>query len=542
MIKLSRKVLCLDWDKRSLRIVVARVGKGRIFLEDAHSHRLPNNVDADDAEALGEFIRGMLRRHRLRHKTAVVDVPRERAVINRLALPPTPTNEVAAGVRFQAMKELPFPIDSAAVDYVITQRNDKGLATEVLLAAITQDTLNRVRATCEAAGLTPARIGLRPYANMVAVRKVEETRDQRVLFVDVGPGATEIDVISNHGLSFARSANVNVPIPTGEGASREDSRVISLAEIADLDSADEAIEAAVNELLVEVTRTLQAYRATDPTGGIDKVLIAGGTGIETQLAERLQQRLGYPVRLFDPTGPLGIAAGESAKLRSFSATLGLAWGVSSEGLLALDFLNPKRPVSSRETLRKRVRTGGIAAAMVLAGALTAYGWIYQDKAATLAALQRQRNALRDVLKKKIAVRHQVEQVREWQADTPWPDELLAITRLANAADDETRLGDQLVLQEISLDARSRNPGITLRNVYATDWEVPTEFVTRLNELKLDGKRPYVATQGTWTNVSGQRYHGKVDIQIDLRRLRELRNEAAQNEKERKKEAKRFGLD
>ena len=52
MIKLSRRVLCLDWDKRSLRIVVARVGKGRTVLEDAHSHRLPHTVDADDPQAM----------------------------------------------------------------------------------------------------------------------------------------------------------------------------------------------------------------------------------------------------------------------------------------------------------------------------------------------------------------------------------------------------------------------------------------------------------------------------------------------------------
>ena len=136
VINRSRKVLCLDWDKRSLRIVAARVGKGRTVLEDAHSHRLPNTVDADDPEAMGDFIRSMLRRHRLHHKSVVVDVPRERAVINRLRLPPTPTAEVAAAVRFQAMKELPFPLDTAAVDNVIIGRDESGLATEVLLAAV----------------------------------------------------------------------------------------------------------------------------------------------------------------------------------------------------------------------------------------------------------------------------------------------------------------------------------------------------------------------------------------------------------------------
>ncbi|MEW6253974.1 MAG: pilus assembly protein PilM, partial [Planctomycetota bacterium] len=288
-----RRVLCLDWDKRSLRIVVARIGRGRTVLEDAHSHRLPNTVDADEPEQMGEFIKSMLRRHGLHHKSVVVDVPRERAVINRLTLPPTPLPEVAAAVRFQAMKELPFPIDTAAVDYVVMGRDERGLATEVLLAAVTRETLDRVRLTCEAAGLKPVRIGLRPYANLISAGNVRDSADGRVLFVDVGPGATEIDVMMAETLVFARSANVNVPLVTSESVTT-DSRIFTLAEVSDLAASDEVIESAVNELLVETMRTIQAYRAGVPEGGLDEVIVAGGTGIETQLADRLHRRLELP--------------------------------------------------------------------------------------------------------------------------------------------------------------------------------------------------------------------------------------------------------
>jgi type IV pilus assembly protein PilM len=344
---MNRKVLCLDWDKRTLRIVVARIAKDRPILEDAHSHRMPEEVDADDPQAMGEFIRSMLRRHRLHYRSVVVDVPRERVVINRLILAPTPLHEVAAAVRFQAMKELPFPLDSAAIDYVVMQRNEAGLATTVLLAAVTTETLERVRQTCSAAGLSPARIGLRPYANLISVQRAMEASGRCALFVDVGPGATEIDVISGDLLAFARSANVNVPLATIDAALREDSRVISIDDVRGLVGSDEAVATAVTELLVEATRTLQAYRASDPDANVDEVIVAGGTGIEAALAERLRERLALPVRLFDPTQSLGLELTEGPKLRSFAAALGLAWGLCREGSLAIDFLNPKQPVSAR---------------------------------------------------------------------------------------------------------------------------------------------------------------------------------------------------
>ncbi len=535
---MSRKVLCLDWDKRSLRIVVARVGRGRTVLEDAHSHRLPNAVDADEPEAMGDFIRQMLRRHRLHHRSVVVDVPRERAVINRIPLPPTPPAEVAAAVRFQAMRELPFPLESAAVDYVVMERDAAGNATEVLVAAVTLETLDRVRSTCAAAGLSPTRIGLRPYANLVSVQQMEVPEDQRVLFVDCGPGATEIDVICGNTLAFARSANVNVPLPVGDSGAREDSRIISLAEISDLEGSDEAIEAAVNELFVEVTRTLQAYRATEADVSIDQVIVAGGTGVETQLADCLHQRLGHPVEMFDPTGPLDVNASEAPKLRSFSAALGLAWGVGREGLLGLDFLNPKRPVSSRETLQKRVRIGLLASAMVTVAVVGVLGWRYYGLVQRRDALQVVNRESWEDLKAKREILNRVEEAAEWEVGPVWTDELLTLTRAV--ADLGGRPGEKAVVQEISLDAVSSNPGITLSNLHVGNYEVPGELVGFLQEIEVNGKKPYAVSEGGYVDVpDGQKFKGRMTLSILLRELKEYRDQAKKRADARRKRLRQF---
>lgn len=528
MLQLSRKLLCLDWDKRALRIVVARVGGGRMTLEDAHAHRLPDNVDSDDPQTMGPYIHQMLRRHGLRQKTVVVDVPRERAVINRLALPPTPPGEVAAAVRFRAMKELPFPVETAAVDYVVTARDESGNATQVVLAAVTTETLERVRATCEAAGLTPSRIGLRPYANLVSVCRLPAVAGQRTLFVDVGPAATEIDVISADALAFARSANVNVPLLPPEAAAREQTEVFPLAPVSETEADEEARSCAVDELLVEVTRTLQAYRATEPDAAIDQVVIAGGTGIEEQLGEALHRRLDMPITLFDPTGPLRIDPAEGPKLRSFPAALGLAWGLAREGLLAIDFLNPKRPVSAHEALKRRLQIIGVAAG-ILVVCLGAYrGKQYWDQTRLLKSL-RDGNATRQKeLTKKTELRNRNEEVQEWATDAQWLDELERVTECA------IEPGKKMVVQEITLDSASRTPGITVRNVYAADWQVLKDFVGKLNALRVGGQRWFQASAGTETEVrDAELFKTKADVQIELLDLRELREKAPQREKARK---------
>ena len=527
------KVLCLDWDKRSLRLVVARVGGGKTVLEDAHSHRLPNTVDADDPQAMGDYIRQMMRRHRLHQKNALVDVPREKAVIHRLTLPPTPADEIAAAVRFQAMKELPFSVDSAAIDYVVMERNERGLATEVLLAAVTRDTLDSIRVTCEAAGLTPSRIGLRPYANLVSVQRVHEVSGRRLLFIDVGPGATEIDVIHDDTLAFARSANVNVPLPSNEQGHSEDSRTISLADISDLDASDEAIEAAAEELVVEVMRTLQAYRVTEPEGTIDMVLVAGGTGIESHLADALHRRLGYAVEMFDPTTALGVDPVDAAKLRSFSAALGLAWGLSREGQLELDFLNPKRPISARETMQKRVRLIGMAASIVVLAVIVGVTWQYRGLVAERDRLRVINDKRWDELKDKYKIYNTIEEAQEWAVEAVWPAELLTVTALAIDP------GKKMVVREIDMETISRNPGITLRDMFVTDWQVPTEFVEKVAELKLADAKPYDAAQSTWRELAdGTKFKGNTDVRIALTKLKDFREQAGEREKERKKRLKR----
>ncbi len=535
---MNRKVLCLDWDKRTLRLVVARVGGLRTILEDAHSHRLPENADADEPEALGEFIRAMLRRHKLHHKSAVVDVPRERAVINRLTLPPTPLNEVAAAVRFQAMKELPFPLDTAAMDYVVTVRDEKGLASEALIAAVTLETLDRIRRTCSAAGLTPERIGLRPYANLVSVRQTRGVSERRVLLLDVGPVATEIDVFHGERLAFARSANVTVPLVIGEAGVRTDSGIIPMAEAREAAATDENVNVAVMELLVEATRTAQAYRASEPDAAVDEIVVAGGTGVESQLARRLAERLNLPVHLFDPCAALNLEASEAPKLRSFSAALGLAWSLGREGFLAIDFLNPKRPVSQRETLQKRARLAVLGAAVVL----IAVGGVLAKQ---YHALRQQRDDLRTKnkrllgeLEKKIAVLNRTEEVLEWAEDAVWPDELLNIVQQVQLVGG--RPGEKLVAQELTLDTVSRTPGITLRNVHATEWQVLNDVVNRLNGVVADEQRLYEATLGVSNDVRlATKYKTKSDIRVQLHQLQKFRDDAAKRAKARKDRVKEY---
>jgi type IV pilus assembly protein PilM len=508
LVKFSRKMLCLDWDHRSLRLVVAKIAGGRAELEDAHSHRIPSTVDPDNPDALGQFIQQMMRRHRWSQKRVVVHIPRDRAVINRLLLPPTPDHELAAAVRFQAMKELPFPLEDAVIDYVIKRRDETGLAVEVLLAAVTQDVLGGVQATCEAAGLEPLRIGLRPYANLISIKHLAGLAEKRVLFVDVGPRMTEIDVMDNGTLAFARAANVTTPM-SGDSAT-EDSRITTFADVADMAASDQAVETAVNELGVEVTRTLQAYRASEPDAVIHEIVVAGGSGVEPHLLTALGKRFGVRTALFDPTEALGVSPDEAAKLRSFSAALGLAWGLSEAGAFELDFLNPKKPIPPRQALKRRLRIGGMAVGAVVVAALTIYLMLYYRAYQEYDRQQGVVSNLRKELANYMKVKNSVEEVEDWRVGAVWPEHMLQLT------DNAVSPGKEMLVQQLALD--SRTASATIKKMETTRWQVATEFATKLNELTgPGGQRLYKATQGgsRTLKLRDSNFTRAVDIEVEL---------------------------
>ncbi len=522
MIRRSRRTLCLDWDKRFLRFVVARVGAGGVSLEDAHSHRIPADVDPENSATMGEFIRQCMARHRIRLSRVVLDVPREKAAINRLRLPPTPANEIAAAVRFQALRELPFALDEAEIDYVTLATDDAGRVTEVLLAAVRNETLSRLRDTVVSAGLTPLRIGLRPYANRMAVTQLPGMHDKRVLMIDVGPTMTEIDVVRGPVLAFSRSAQVSVPAMGGE-MDGEDSRVSSKAALAEQELSDSAVAATVDELLVEITRTLQAYRAAEPGVTIEQIVIAGGTGLEHELLAAVDERFGLPATLFDPTLALAVSDREAAKLRAFSAALGLAWGMSHEGRLELDFLHPKRPLPPQFELKRRLRMAGVAASVVL---LAGVSWVVADRiqrGRELSSLRRANEALARQVLSKAEIDIRSLEALEWRGEAEmslWLDHLLELTRAA------VDPGKQMLVTGMTCDTAKATVSL---KVACTGLDVATRFVDALNAVEQRGQRVYRADYGPWQvgRTVDERFEGSMELRVELVSLaahRDLRKE------------------
>ena len=369
----TKRFVAIDWDSRTLRVVVAQTSSSGVKIDRLLTSAIPADLDQGDAAQMGGHIRRTLDQEGISVKHAIVDIPRDQAILKTLTLPTAHPEALPGMVAIQIAKELPFPVSEAAVDFTTEGTSNESPTGEVLVAAVRREVLDTYAAILDAAGLKLDRVGLRPYANKVAVTELlKHAMPERVLFIDVRPTFMEIDVIKHSAMAFSRSASVT--IPPGGGASP----VLSIGDTPASPEFPRAVDSGgtveeaippggvLPSLLMEVTRSIEAYRAGDPGAQIDHVVIGGDTGVEEPLSDVIQSRLGITTELYNPASTFGWEPDEGAAASSFAASLGLVLSQQDQSMAHFDFLHPKKSVSiAQERLKKAPLVAAAVAVFVL---------------------------------------------------------------------------------------------------------------------------------------------------------------------------------
>jgi Tfp pilus assembly PilM family ATPase len=360
----------------------------------------------------------------------LLSIPRDQGVLNTRSLPPTPAEELPSIVQFQVVKELPFPADQATLDFAVCGEFDPKLPSSVLVAAVRNEDLDFYRKLAAAADLSVERIGLRPHANLLALTtNWPELAMKTVLLIEVGPQLTEIDIIKSGVLSFSRAASVALSdIIAGSDAALSDSRIQS-APLLDHEPSEQT-QRAVSDLMVDIIRSFEAYRATDSSVSVDQIVVCGASGLEPLLAQALAARFAARAELFAPTQALGLPPARARELRGFSATIGLVLGHGETGVGQFDFLNPKKPVSKRSIQLKKVPVAATTAFLFLASGFVFHFKSVAPKQAQAEQLRAQVNEKKKKEKAIVEFKAQVDAIDDWVASQQiWPEVLVALSEV-----------------------------------------------------------------------------------------------------------------
>ncbi len=487
----DRRILCLDWGERSLRVLEVSLGRSSARVLRAVHVPLGQDLEARNPAVMGEFIRRTLGEHRIRARRAMVSVPRQDVLLNLLTLPRGTMDELAAMVHIQIGKELPFSKDQAVIDFAVS-RQDESNTVDVWVAAVRNEVVDHYRQVLRSAGLTLERIGLRPYANLIAVTGGKTVAGQSLL-VDVGTTMTEIDVIRDGRLVFSRAAAAPIPPEGLKGLGREDRQQV------------------METLLVEVSRTIQAYRAMDPGWTIGNIVLTGTGGVDDELAAAFKERFGSPATIFDLPGNLRWS--ERVAPTPFCATVGLALGSAGDDYAQrFDFLHPKEPeAEQRAKAKKRPMIAAMVAVFLIILGVVAYQ-PFRTRNRRIEEIKANIARLNQDKKEREEFMEQLADVRAWQErSVAWIDQL---KRLGDVFPKDSN--KNLYITKIDGNERGQ---VTIELV-ATDKRVSTNLVDAIKEIKDEnGQAVFTAVVGnTEPNPRDPKYPIKDKINLTIRSL------------------------
>jgi Tfp pilus assembly PilM family ATPase len=378
---------------------------------------LPENADRADASVLGSAIAKALAKARIKPGPVVLGIGRSQVILRTVVVPDTGlTGTIAALVRFQVARDLPFRLDEAVIDFQIlrklparpaldgevtaaptttaTATNDSVDRVEALVAITRQESLDFLRRVAEAAGVSLAAVGWLSQANATCLQLASggagSPSAPRAL-VALKSEEVGIEILEGRSLLFSRG----MPMPS---------------------SLDTEPETWIRAATIEVVRTLHAFGGTAGRTAPEAALILGGTGREAALSTALETRLGFPVPQVTLARSPGLDSSEAAAVASGFTSIGLALGATDPAGLEFDFLNPKRPTPPPDLRKIRMIAGFTVGLVILMAVLGVRKTLISRREATLTALQAE---LTTGEKKRPVYRQMIQQaatLKAWSAE------------------------------------------------------------------------------------------------------------------------------
>ena len=409
----------LEIDGLTLRIADASRSGNSSRVDQVRSCplELPENADRSDASVLGSAIAKALAKARIKPGPVVLGIGRSQVILRTVVVPDTGlTGTIAALVRFQVARDLPFRLDEAVIDFQILRKlparpaldgeatpaattaatvtNDSVDRVEALVAITRQESLDFLRRVAETAGVSLAAVGWLSQANATCLQLasggVGSPSAPRAL-VALKAEEVGIEILEGRSLLFSRG----MPMPS---------------------SLDTEPETWIRAATIEVVRTLHAFGGTAGRSAPEAALILGGTGREAALSTALETRLGFPVPQVTLARSPGLDSSEAAVVASGFTSIGLALGATDPAGLEFDFLNPKRPTPPPDLRKIRLIAGFTVGLVLLMAVLGVRKTLISRREATLTALQAE---LTTGEKKRPVYRQMIQQaatLKAWSAE------------------------------------------------------------------------------------------------------------------------------
>ncbi|QDU37741.1 Competence protein A [Maioricimonas rarisocia] len=392
--------LAIEWDKRSLAVVEASIGRGEGDI--ARAFRIPWEMPEDETpQARGESLRKQLREQGATASKAVLVLPRDAFAVRRLDLPNAPDDELPDLVRFQAATRSATPLETLALDYIPLPREESASGRHVLLFSIDAHRLKDLTATLEAAGLHPTSCVVSTVAAAQCVAHAASTGKAGLM-----PGVPTLIV-------YQHKARVEISIL--------DRGQLIFSHATRLPETTDATH--VNPLKAELARSIVALGQLHPGVEVEQTVLIQEEGEDPSVESMLQDRFGERLHRLTPGEHTQLQSGRGVSTLPV-IPLGALESLLEPTIVSVDLLNPRKAAAKPDRTRLRIGMGAAAAVLLLG---TAY-WMYRTEVASredeIAYLEQRQDDLDAILQRGQPQLESAGEIDAWLAQAPSPLDVL----------------------------------------------------------------------------------------------------------------------
>src|SRR5262245_28346824 len=282
---------------------------------------------------LGQFIS----QKSLEGEHLVMSVPGHSAFARFAKLPPVEPKKVPDIVKFEAVQQIPFPIDEVEWDYQTFTSEDTP-EIEVGIFAITRERVQQRLGLYAEVGMSPESMTLSPVAVYNAMNYDLSKPKGPIVFIDIGTQATDV-IVAEAGRCWIRTFPLGGTHFT-EAIASAFKLSYSKAEKLKLEASDskyakqimQAMRPVFSDLLQDLQRSIGSYQSLHRESELKTMVGIGSTFKIPGLRKFLGQQLQIEVHRLDEYKRIAVTGREAAAFAENAVNMATAYGLALQGI------------------------------------------------------------------------------------------------------------------------------------------------------------------------------------------------------------------
>ncbi len=338
--------------------------------------------DLDVDEAIRVNLDQFLLKHDLKRTTVMVSVPGHMSFARFAKLPPVEPKKIPDIVKFEAVQQIPFPIEEVEWDYQ-TFQDAESPDVEVGIFAITKTRLHPWLQHFRAMNINVDGVVLSPVAVLNAMNHDLDLRDRPngTILMDIGTQATELIIaegnrvwlrtipLGGNHFTDALVKSFKLSFTKAEKLKREAATSKYARQIF------QAMRPVFVDLVQEVQKSLGYYQSLNRDADLSQLIGLGSTFRLPGLQTFIKQQLQMEVKRLDEFHKIEAEGRDAATFAENTLSLAPAYGLALQGVgmerVTCNLL--PLPVVRQQVWKRKNKWFAASAAAVVAGVGLAYG-------------------------------------------------------------------------------------------------------------------------------------------------------------------------